>query len=649
MEQKEDYRLAAVMFTDIYGFSRMMEADEKGTLNLLQDHNQLIIDRVRKFNGNIIKTIGDAFLVDFRNTSDAVKSALEIQNAVFKYNTANNTRLMLRIGIHLGDIWFFENDALGEVINIASRLETLARPGRICISHDVYNQILNKVDVEIISLGAAKLKNISKEIIAYEILTDFASLESEEDIPSRQLDPLPATNETAVQDSPHQQEISDADLERLVLERLKSADSRVSIKHIQDDFSVTPERLVNVMDNLSERGILTRLEKPDKPEYRLAAIRKLFPGRKKTTIRDKIEKKIEKARKNINAFTAHIASFGAVNAFLFAINMLTSSHTWWFLYPLGGWTIGLATHYSGVITSKKHIKQLTRIPDTVTKHQFKLINKLQKTEEGLAAHIASYISVNGFLLMVNLITSSGHLWFIYPLLGWGVGFTIHSATSISGRKQTLADLENSGYDTALLGYKGTSLPDPVDRTIPPSAPASDKHAGEYQNILDQSRKLKTAVIKQVKNSNKIQKQKAGEIEELLNDFNTNMHLLIQQDEKISQTIATASQPEAESELARLQKKLEETGSDSLRAEYKNSIAQLENYRQSFEELADQKELIFLRISGALMSLKQLQLDLQKMEEISLTSRDSPESFEEKLADLSDYVRILQESYQDFSP
>ncbi len=177
MEQK-DYRLAAIMYTDIAGFSRMMEKDEAGTLELLRYHNELIGGIVRDHHGTVIKTIGDALLVDFKNTVEAMQSALEIQDKLYAHNKENqNLPLLVRIGVHLGDIYFFENDALGEGINIAARLQSLASPGSICFSQDVYNLVLNKIEFRAEKLGKVSLKNITKEVHAYEITTPNAEFD----------------------------------------------------------------------------------------------------------------------------------------------------------------------------------------------------------------------------------------------------------------------------------------------------------------------------------------------------------------------------------------------------------------------------------------------------------------------------------------
>jgi class 3 adenylate cyclase len=183
MEQK-DYRLAAIMYTDIMGFSRMMEKDEAGTLELLRYHNDLIGGIVADHHGTVIKTIGDALLVDFKNTVEAMQSAMEIQDKLYVHNKENpGLPLLVRIGVHLGDIYFFENDALGEGINIAARLQSLASPGCICFSQDVYNLVLNKIEFRAEKLGKVSLKNITKEIHAYEITTPNVEFDPNHDKP----------------------------------------------------------------------------------------------------------------------------------------------------------------------------------------------------------------------------------------------------------------------------------------------------------------------------------------------------------------------------------------------------------------------------------------------------------------------------------
>ena len=172
MDNQQIRKLSAIMFTDIVGYSKMMGADERGTLEFLGIHNQMVKEEVADKHGKIIKTIGDAFLVDFDSAVNAVRAAVAIQNRMTEYNRdrKDTEKRYLRIGIHLGDVVISENDIFGDGVNIASRIQPIAEPGGICISHDVYNQIKNKIDVRVINLGPQELKNIAEKMDIYAIV-----------------------------------------------------------------------------------------------------------------------------------------------------------------------------------------------------------------------------------------------------------------------------------------------------------------------------------------------------------------------------------------------------------------------------------------------------------------------------------------------
>ena len=161
--QTEQRRLAAIMFTDIVGFSRQMGADEAHTLHLLGLHNQIIHQAVAEHHGVVIKTVGDAFLVDFPSVVNAVQCAQAIQAQFRTYNAEKGKpdQIHVRIGVHSGDIVQQEGDVFGDGVNVASRLQGLAEPDTICISQKVYEEIENKLPLgAVLPLGKPPLKNI---------------------------------------------------------------------------------------------------------------------------------------------------------------------------------------------------------------------------------------------------------------------------------------------------------------------------------------------------------------------------------------------------------------------------------------------------------------------------------------------------------
>jgi TolB-like protein/class 3 adenylate cyclase len=167
-------RLAAIMFTDIVGFSRQMGSNETSTLQLLETHNQLIQQVVAVHHGTVIKTVGDAFLVDFPSVVNAVQCARQIQTQLRAYNTEKRPgeQIHIRIGIHSGDIVQKDGDVFGDGVNIASRLQALAEPDAICISDVVYRDVIKKLDLgTAVSLGKPKLKNIAERFAIYALLS----------------------------------------------------------------------------------------------------------------------------------------------------------------------------------------------------------------------------------------------------------------------------------------------------------------------------------------------------------------------------------------------------------------------------------------------------------------------------------------------
>ena len=162
-------QLEAIMFTDLVGYSALSERNEALSLELLEKHWELLRSVFTKFDGHEIKTIGDAFLIEFPSALRAVEAGLAIQRTLDEYNDSvdEDHKIQIRIGIHLGDVERREDDVFGEGVNIASRIEPLAAPGGICISEPVYTSVRSKVDVPFYSMGEQQLKNISQPIVTY--------------------------------------------------------------------------------------------------------------------------------------------------------------------------------------------------------------------------------------------------------------------------------------------------------------------------------------------------------------------------------------------------------------------------------------------------------------------------------------------------
>jgi class 3 adenylate cyclase/Tfp pilus assembly protein PilF/TolB-like protein len=170
----ETRKLAAIVFTDIKGFSKKMAENETVAFDLLKTHDALLRVLTAKFDGRVIKSLGDSFMIDFPSAVNAVKCAIEAQKRFWHFNKGKSESQMIeiRVGIHMGDVIIRSEDIIGDGVNIASRIEAMTEANRIWISQDVYQQVRNKIPLQVFPLGPQRLKNIPEPVEVYEILIE---------------------------------------------------------------------------------------------------------------------------------------------------------------------------------------------------------------------------------------------------------------------------------------------------------------------------------------------------------------------------------------------------------------------------------------------------------------------------------------------
>ena len=171
--ERVERKLAAIFAADVAGYSRLMGADEEGTLARLKAHRRELIDsKIAEYRGRIVKTTGDGLLVEFASVVDAASCAVELQQRMSERNAGEpaDKRIEFRVGINLGDIILDGDDVYGDGVNIAARLEGLAEPGGICISQTVLDHARGKVAFDIEDRGAQTLKNIAQPVHVYRVL-----------------------------------------------------------------------------------------------------------------------------------------------------------------------------------------------------------------------------------------------------------------------------------------------------------------------------------------------------------------------------------------------------------------------------------------------------------------------------------------------
>jgi TolB-like protein/class 3 adenylate cyclase len=166
-------RLAAILAADVVGYSRLMGEDEAGTAKAVRERREAATPIVREFGGRLVKTMGDGILLEFPSVVAAVECAIAIQKQMVERNAGvpEGKRVLYRMGVNVGDVLIEGDDILGDGVNIAARLESIAEPGGICISGSAYDQVRGRVEADFTDLGEQSLKNIARPVRAYAVNT----------------------------------------------------------------------------------------------------------------------------------------------------------------------------------------------------------------------------------------------------------------------------------------------------------------------------------------------------------------------------------------------------------------------------------------------------------------------------------------------
>ena len=176
-EERLERRLAAILAADVAGYSRLIGDDEEGTHTALKRVLKSLVDpKIGQHRGHMVKNTGDGALVEFASAIDAVRCAVEIQRAMAELNAdiPADRRIEFRLGINVGDIIFDEGDIYGDGVNIAARVQTLAKAGAICLSDNAYQQVKGKLALDVSDMGEQQLKNIARPVRVYNLRPDSA-------------------------------------------------------------------------------------------------------------------------------------------------------------------------------------------------------------------------------------------------------------------------------------------------------------------------------------------------------------------------------------------------------------------------------------------------------------------------------------------
>jgi len=227
------------MFTDIVGYTALSQQNESESLELLERHRQLLRPLFSKHAGQEIKTVGDAFLVEFASALEATLCAVDIQSTIHSRNLERGEKLQVRVGVHVGDVMHEGGDILGDAVNVASRIEPLAEPGGICVSEQVQNHVKNKIPYPLVRLEVKELKNVKEPLTVYKVVLPWEAKGTEAGAPPqldrRRVAVLPFVN---ISPDPNDSYFADGLTEELIsaLSEVRGLRviARTSVNHYKD-------------------------------------------------------------------------------------------------------------------------------------------------------------------------------------------------------------------------------------------------------------------------------------------------------------------------------------------------------------------------------------------------------------------------------
>jgi class 3 adenylate cyclase len=398
-DQNVQRKLAAIFHSDVVGYSILMGDDEVATVHTISEYRDMMAKLIRQYRGRVVDTSGDNVLAEFSSVIDAMQSAVSIQKELKARNAKllQHRRMQFRIGINIGEVIQEGDRIYGDGVNIAARLESLARPGGICISRVAFDQIESKLPLGYEYIGEQSLKNISKPLHAYHVLLE------EDDVLERKTEKAHRGSKTRDPQSHH--EAGGDRFER----------SFHKVKGHMKDFAKEIKEDENIGDTFKEiKGRFRHFkdEMSGSPENRKKAFHHMIQS-------------------------SHMRFIIGSTLFLFLINALTSFGHWWFLYPVISIGLGVYLHWLKVsfFSPEKVEKWRQRLiqkelslkhPDLRDNKDEKVrIEKMANARIQFYNHLYVYVGVNLFLIFINLISNPFSWWFPFPLIGWGFGLFMH--------------------------------------------------------------------------------------------------------------------------------------------------------------------------------------------------------------------------------
>ncbi len=647
------------MYTGIAPFSGMMERDQAKTLELARFHNAIVYDTVRRYHGSIIKGVGDAFLVDFGNGVDALRCATEIQDGIYAYNkqTAGQP-LLMKIGLHLGFIRFLEDAAVGDGITVASRLQSLAHPGCICFSQDILDQVIGTIDIKAEKLGTVPLKNSAEEIHAYEMTSaniefspDYTITHAQGGAPGQQAGPTDMASDIgrAVEGIARAIELGVHEWQQSATQHAGSTGHSRHYDRTQEHLAratMKIERAARKVGRAVDRKQAIKAEfkrhaaevATGRWDAELRGSDHFKPGDEEIEsdfirYRDRLE---EKARTSTAGFAGNVLSFLGVNAALWYINLRFTPEFMWAPIVSASWGTGVVSNLFAMVRGRSKAAEIDRMPE-LKPAELDVYRKINRVRDSMAMHVASTISVPPLLFIINRIVSPDVMWAVIPAGIMALSFLGH----LIAYPGTLGGLRKKLQ--RMLGVESwRELLKTGART------AAGQATGAYSPVYAEVASIRDEIVRSIK-SGKATDALGKDMIPTLDKYVDQVKLLSQSVNEIDAIVASIPTEALRRDRQALQSKRDATDSEALRSEYARSIGEIKKQEQACKELETQREMLRLRLGSSANALKQLKLDMARIQTLpEAREHQAMEALRQKASELTGYLDDLKTGYDEAS-
>ncbi|MBN2048855.1 MAG: 2TM domain-containing protein [Spirochaetales bacterium] len=597
------------MMTDEERYSAVLVAELEPSASSDTELNDLFHHLVSRgmvtYSGKMLSGKGNQVLGEFPSSSDALCCAYELRASMEERSRRfPKETLRCRWGIHFG--------VPADGILTAGRIAAVCRPGTILLSEDAVRQAEGLRGFRFEPSGGLGEPGTSHYIRTYALSGDRGR-------PGR---------DTASDHRRKDEDIDPAEIRDAIMDEIRRAGRRIDGNWLRHKIPAGNPEIDKALNWLVDRGFL------DEQARRHGGYGYSVPsdnswGRPPDRVDSRFlryKKKVSReASKAMPGFRAHLTTFLAVNGGLVVLNILTSRQFPWALFPIGGWGIGLFTHYVSARVRQWKQRHMEKLPD-MNREQFGVLKKIHGAVGGFAGHASSNAAVAAFLLMTNLITSPSTLWSLIPITAIAIPVVIHWTGFRSKMRKLTARLKELLLEA-------------------PAGKSDSPEVSRDPSVMEAER-LRGAILRQIESLGDQAYLLGDDLPGLLNSSVDYIRVVAGKIREIDLVMEEIPVVSLKQDRQKLEERLKEDGSATLQTEYRKSLAEIDGQLEGFEKLREQEELVRLKMRSSLNSMKKLQLDLARIAGTAALDSKEISSIEKEIQDITDRLNDLQAGYDE---